>query len=445
MKNNFRRHLFVAIMAFVALSGCDTLDNIIGKKKKPPLPGERIPINLHERDVNPDPRVADLPVLLPPPKPNRDWPQSGGSSNHVMHHLKIRNNITAIWSADIGAGASDERRLLASPIIIGERIFVMDSKFVVTAINTRNGKRVWRFLPKVPDEDDEAFGGGLAFDGGTVFLSTGFGRAYAISGATGTLLWEQKVAGPMRAPPAVSNGRVYFVTIDNQLITMNAKTGQHLWSHAGLAESAGLLGGSAPSIDGTTVVVPYSSGEVFAMRAENGRVVWSDTLSSVRRADALSALAHVRGSPVIDRGVVYAVSHSGRLVAIDRRNGARIWERGIGGVETPWIAGNFLYVLSNESEIYCLTRRGGRVRWVRPLPKFEDPKDKEGLIKWSGPVLASNRLVITGSHGVALSISPYTGEPLGRVKLPGKISIAPVVAGETLYFLTDEAELISYR
>jgi outer membrane protein assembly factor BamB len=445
MTNKIRRHLLVAIMAFVALGGCDTIDQIVGKKTKPPLPGERIPIMLHERDSNPDPRVSDLRVLLPPPKLNRDWAQSGGSSNHAMHHLKIGKNIAAAWRVDIGTGASDERRLLASPIIIGERIFVVDSKFVVSAFNTRNGARVWKFQPKVPDEDDEAFGGGLAFEDGTVFLSTGFGRAYAISGSSGKLLWEKKVPGPMRAPPAVSNGRVYFVTIDNQLITMNAKNGQRLWSHAGLAESAGLLGGSAPAIDGTTVVVPYSSGEVFAMRAENGRVVWSEALSPVRRVDALATLAHVRGSPVIDRGVVYAVSHSGRLVAIDRRNGARVWERGIGGVETPWIAGNFLYVLSNESEIYCLTRRGGRIRWVRPLPKFEDPKDKDGPIKWSGPVLVSDRLVITGSHGVALSISPYTGKPLGRVKLPDKISIPPVVAGETLYFLTDEAELIAYR
>ncbi|MBO42901.1 MAG: pyrrolo-quinoline quinone [Rhodospirillaceae bacterium] len=445
MTNKFRCRLLGVIMAFISLSGCDTIDDIIGKKKKPPLPGERIPVMLHERDSTPDPMVSGLRVMLPPPTKNRDWPQSGGSSSHAMHHLKTGKNIAAVWTVDIGAGANDERRLLASPIIVGDRIFVVDAKFVVTAFNVGSGQQVWRFRPKIPDEDDEAFGGGLASYDGRVFLSTGYGRAYAISGSTGKLIWEKKLAGPMRAPPAVANGRVYFITIDNQLIAMNTISGKRLWSHAGLAESAGLLGGSAPAIDGTTVVVPYSSGEVFAMRAENGRVVWSDALSPVRRAGALSTLAHVRGSPVIDRGVVYAVSHSGRLVAIDRRNGARIWERGIGGVETPWIAGNFLYLLSNESEIYCLTRRGGRIRWVRPLPKFEDPKDKEGPIKWSGPILVSDRLVITGSHGVALSISPYTGEPLGRVKLPDKISIPPVVAGESLYFLTDEAELIAYR
>ncbi|HAA92909.1 MAG TPA: pyrrolo-quinoline quinone [Rhodospirillaceae bacterium] len=432
-------------VAVIGLAGCDTFDNIIGKKDAPPLPGERIPIMLHERDRDPDPRVSDLRVLLPPPRANRDWAQSGGRAAHAMHHLKIGKAISARWSANVGQGSEDDRRLLASPIIVGERVFVADLESNVSAINARTGERVWRFRPKVPDEDDEAFGGGLAFEDGTVFLSTGFGRVYALDGATGKLKWMKKLSGPMRAPPSVSNGRVFVVTIDNQLIALNTKTGDRLWSHAGLSETAGLLGGAAPAIDGTTVVVPYSSGEIFAVRAENGRVAWSEALSPVRRIDALATLAHVRGSPVIDRGLVYAISHSGRLVAIDRRSGARIWERNIGGVETPWVAGNFLYVLSNESEIYCLTRRGGRIRWVRPLPKFENPRDKEGPIKWSGPVLVGDRLVVTGSHGEALSISPYTGEPLGRVELPSRISIAPVVAGETLYFYTDEAELIAYR
>lgn len=442
-----RRRLgpILIVFAVFGLAGCDTFDSIIGKKKAPPLPGERIPIMLHERDRDPDPRVSDLRVLLPPPAANRDWAQSGGRSAHAMHHLKIGKAIAARWRADVGQGSEKDRRLLASPIIVGDRVFVADLESNASAFSARTGDRVWRFRPKVPDEDDEAFGGGLAFEDGTVFLSTGFGRVYALDGENGKLKWMKKLPGPMRAPPAVSNGRVFVVTIDNQLIALNAKNGDRLWTHAGLAETAGLLGGAAPAVDGSTVIVPYSSGEIFAVRAENGRVAWSETLTPVRRIDALATLAHVRGSPVIDRAQVYAISHSGRLVAIDRRSGARVWERNIGGVETPWVAGNFLYVLSNEAEIYCLTRRGGRIRWVRPLPKFEDPGDKEGPIKWSGPVLVSDRLVVTGSHGEALSISPYTGEPLGRVELPSRISIAPVVAGETLYFYTDEAELIAYR
>jgi outer membrane protein assembly factor BamB len=218
-----------------------------------------------------------------------------------------------------------------------------------------------------------------------------------------------------------------------------------LWAHTTVSESAGLLGGSSPAVNGSTVVVPYSSGELFAMRTENGRVVWSDNLTAFRRVDALATLAHIRGSPVIDRGMVLAISNSGRLVAIDQRSGRRLWERRIGGVDTPWVAGDFIYLLSNDGELFCLTREGGRVRWIRRLPRYKDPKKKEDPIRWAGPVLAGDRLVVVGSNGVALTLSPYTGEPLGRLRLPDGIALPPVVAENSIYFLTEDADLVAYR
>ena len=65
------------ILVLLMLNGCETFDNLIGQKPPPPLPGERIPIMIHERDNTADPRISDLRVVLPPPKLNRDWVQSG--------------------------------------------------------------------------------------------------------------------------------------------------------------------------------------------------------------------------------------------------------------------------------------------------------------------------------------------------------------------------------
>jgi len=67
---------------------------------------------------------------------------------------------------------------------------------------------------------------------------------------------------------------------------------------------------------------------------------------------------------VIDRDRVLAISHSGLMVSIDLRTGDRIWEQDIGGVHAPWVAGDFIYVLSADSELLCLTRADGRVRWA---------------------------------------------------------------------------------
>jgi outer membrane protein assembly factor BamB len=159
----------------------------------------------------------------------------------------------------------------------------------------------------------------------------------------------------------------------------------------------------------------------------------------------MSTLADIRGLPVIDRGRVFAVSHSGRLVSIDLRTGERAWEQEVGGTATPWVAGDFVYVLSNEGELICLTRRDGRVKWVQGLPRYENPEKKRRPLQWTGPILAGDRLVVVASNGEVLSLSPYTGEALGRVEVSDGTYIPPVLAGETLYILTNDADLIAMR
>lgn len=441
------RALALTVSIAVLLSGCDTkewLDEITGKKEVP-LPGQRIPIMLNESELEPDPRVADLRVMLPPPVDNANWSQAGGNAVHAMHHLKIPLDVREAWDRSIGEGTSDERRLVARPVVADGFVFSMDAEFEISAFEVTTGNPVWTFDPEVPEEDEDTFGGGLAYDGGRLFMSTGFGQIIAVRADNGTELWRGVLPGPSRSGPTVGNGRVFVVTIDNQTVAFDVESGKKLWTHSGVSESAGLLGGASPALIGNTVIVPYSSGELIALRVNNGRVVWSDSLVSVRKNDTLSTVAHIRGHPVVDRGVVYAVSHSGRLVAIDLRTGARVWERAIGSSETPWVAGNFVYILSNEGDLYCLTRLGGRVRWIQPLPRYEDPEDKDGPIKWFGPVLASDRLMVVGSHGEVLSISPYTGKFLSKLELADQLSVPPVIAAESIFFLSDDGDLVVYR
>ncbi len=434
-----------AILLLLVVAGCDWIESILPSRKKPPLPGERIAVMVNEGDLEADPRVADLRVMLPKPYTNVAWPETGGVPTHAMYHLGLAAAPAKAWQVDIGDGSEKGRKLLSRPVVADDRVFVMDIDFEISAYRAETGERLWRHEPKVPKADSEAFGGGLAYNAGRLYVTTGFGDVLALEADTGKIVWKQTLSGPMRAAPTVSGGQLYVVTIDNQLNVLDADTGEKKWTHTALSESAGLLGGGSVAVEGSTVVVPYSSGEIFAMRAENGRVVWSDNLTAVRRIDAMASLAHIRGSPVIDRGVVYAISHSGRLVAIDQRSGARIWERSIGGVDMPWVAGEFIFVLSNENELYCLTRQGGRVRWVQPLPRYENPEKKKKPIRWGGPVLAGDRLIVTGSHGEVMTVSPYTGEPLGRMTVPDGILMPPVVAKDTIYFLTDDADLIAYR
>jgi len=93
----------------------------------------------------------------------------------------------------------------------------------------------------------------------------------------------------------------------------------------------------------------------------------------------------------------------------------------------------------------ALMRRDGRVRWVTQLQRFTDPKDRKGIIKWSGPVLASDRLIVTSSHGFVITLSPYTGEVLSGRRLHDGTFMPPVVANQTLYVLTNDGDIAAFR
>lgn len=411
----------------------------------PRLPGERISVLELERTLEADPRIADLDVGLPRPYANPEWPQAGGYANHAMHHLALGESISRAWRADVGRGSDKDSRILASPVAAEGLVFAMDARAKVSAFDATNGRRRWRVSLEPEDEDEEEIGGGLAYDEGRVFVATAVGDVYALEATSGKILWRQPIGIPVRAQPAAAAGRVFVVSYDNQLHTLAAADGRILWTHLGVAEIAGLVGGASPAIDGNTVVVPYSSGEIFALRVDNGTVAWSDSLTRASRQTGLGVINDINGAPVIDRGIVYAVGYSGRTVAIDLRSGQRIWDRDISGAHTPWIAGEFIFLLTADNQLVALSRREGRIRWVRVLARFEDEEDQEDPIYWSGPVLAGDRLIVVSSHGESMTISPYTGEILGRLEISDGTFVAPIVADNTLYVLTEDARLTAWR
>jgi outer membrane protein assembly factor BamB len=226
---------------------------------------------------------------------------------------------------------------------------------------------------------------------------------------------------------------------------LSADDGRELWNFQSIAESAGILAPAAVAVSGDTVVAPFSSGELVALRAESGKVLWTDQLARSRRVTPLGAISDISSAPVIDRGRVFAISHGGRLVSIDLRTGERAWTQDIAGVQTPWIAGDYLFVVTVDAQVLCLSRIDGRIKWISELEKFEDPAERDGAIEWSGPVLAGDRLILVNSLGQAVTMSPYTGARLGRLDLPEGTFIAPIVANQILYFVTDDADLIALR
>jgi outer membrane protein assembly factor BamB len=439
------RRDFAALLLAAGTAGCSWWDDITGGSKKAPLPGQRLPVMGIGSELEPDPKLAATPVALPPAAVNLDWPQAGGNPAHAMGHPALPAHLTQAWQTSVGDGSSDYTRVLAAPVVTGGRVYAMDGGVQVSALDAATGNRLWQVDLKPEGEKGNAFGGGPCFWNGRLYVATGFAEVLALNPTNGKILWRKSVSAPVHASPTVAGGRIFAVTVENHLDVVATSDGHTLWSHSGIAETAGLIGGASPAVEGEVVVVGYSSGELYALTVDNGRPVWTNNLAAVRNVNAIAALADIRGRPVIDRGRVFAVSHSGRMAAIDLRTGDRVWEQDIASSGSPWSVGDYVYVLANDNEVACLMRDDGKVRWLRALPRYKDEKKQSGPIYWSGPVLGGNGLLAVSSDEKATWVSPETGNVIGTQDIAAAGYVGPVIANNTLYVLTDDANLTAYR
>jgi outer membrane protein assembly factor BamB len=461
-----KTRILIALMAVSLLTGCAVTDEIgswfSSAGKKSTLRGVRIPVMSLDENLKPDPTIATTPVVLPAPYRNTEWPQPGGYAGNAMYHLSAPGRLREVWRESAGKGTDIDSALTSTPVIGGGMIFALDSEAHIYVFRAGNGQEVWnrRLAPKngtdMPTlwgllgkpntvEPPQGMGGGVAYDDGKIFVTSGFGVVICMDAKTGKDIWRKDLGMPIVNAPVVNGGRIFVSTHDNHFYALAEADGRQLWDHQGITESAGILASTSAAVAGEFVVVPYTSGEVYALRVQNGQVAWSDVLSHSGHVTALSEVDDIAGRPVIDRNVVVAVSQSGVMAAINLPSGDRLWSRDIGGVQTPWMAGDYVYVLDSDSRLICLTRKEGKVRWIHQLPQWENPDRKKNLLVWSGPVLVSDKLILTSSDGFAEAISPYTGKLMGRVEIPTGTTIAPVVANDTLYLYTSDAELVALR
>jgi outer membrane protein assembly factor BamB len=430
----------------LGLSGCGA-DSWFGSSDAPPLPGERTAVLSQERGLAEAARDREE-VILPAPEPNVDWPQSGGYSHHAMQHMVVGDALQPVWRTSIGAGKASRDRQLSGPVVADGRLFTIDREATVRAFNAETGEQLWSVdLPDPDEEEDDGalLGGGVAFDKGRVFATTGFAKVVALRADTGAELWRVAVDAPMRAAPAVNSGRVIVQTVDNQTVALSAVDGRKLWTHSGAPETASLLGSPTAAIDQGIVVVPYSSGELFALRLETGSEVWTDSVTAARRTDAVGTLRDIRANPVIDGNRLFVIGNSGLMAAMDLRSGARAWTLRVAGTQQPWLAGDVIFLVSEEAEVAAVNAFTGGILWTTPLPRWENPDDLSDPIIWTGPILASDRLIVGSSDGYAYALSPYDGRVMGRIELPDAMASAPIVANNTLYFLTTDGDLVAYR
>lgn len=429
------------LCALVALSACD---------REVILPGQRYDVRAV---TSPDgPAVIDTAparstaLALPAPR-GGDWPQRAGNAQHLIGHAALGAGTQRVFTSSIGQAAGLRHRITADPVVAGGRVFTLDSRARVVATTT-SGQTAWSTdVTPAGESPDSASGGGLAHEGGTLFVTTGFGELVALDAASGGVRWRQRVDTPVGGAPTVANGTVFVTGRNATGWAVRASDGKVLWSVSGIAAPAGVTGVSAPATDGGTVIFPFASGQLMAVDVQSGEQLWSAQVAGSRRGRAIALIRDVTGDPVIAGNMVVAGTSSGRVNAFDRATGEQIWSAGDGAVSPPLVVGGSVFAVNDENHLVRLdAATGGRIFDV-PLPYYVDEKVKkqDKIVAHYGPVLAGGRLFVASSDGVLRAFDPRSGQVVGQAPIPGGAASAPVVAGQTLYVASRSGQLHAFR
>jgi outer membrane protein assembly factor BamB len=432
-----------ALLAPLTLAGCSWFDNLFSEKKTN-LPGKRESVFVDRRGLVVDDGAPK--VVLPPAVRNASWPQPGGNPSHLMGHLAANDHLKEAWKANIGEGGGYRSIIMAQPVVLNGTVFTMDSDARVSAFALAAGKRLWRVDTKPKDADSTNVGGGLGADGSTLYAVNGLFQLVALDLATGKQKWRRDMGVPARSAPTIADGRVFVSTIDDRLFAYTAVDGRQLWTHQSSTPVTAMLGQPAAAYYQGLVVAGFGSGELACLRADSGSVVWTDGLGASQGRATVADFLSIRGLPVIANGLVYAISMGGLLICNDVPTGRRVWDRQIAGEDTPYIAGDWMFIVSAEQQIAAVNINDGHITWITQLPRWDNPDKRKNTLTWYGPLLVNDRLIVTGTSEDALSISPYTGEVIGHITLSGAAApVAPVVADGTVLLITNDARLIALR
>ncbi len=434
-----RRNALLLTLLAPTLGACSWFDWLTDEEKKA-VPGNREPVLSAVRGLSID---SVEPVIVPPAVTNPDWLQYGGSVTHAG--ANYAGGLTKVWSTSIGEGGAYRARLTAQPLVAGSQVFTMDTDGAVAAFDLATGHRAWRMPTKPKKAKNSNLGGGIAIAGNRLYAVTGRGEMLALRLADGHIEWRADLHSPARSAPLVTDGSVFVVTVDQQLQAFAQADGKFLWSYQATASNTGTIGQAAPAAAEGVLVAGFESGDLAAVRTDGGTLVWTDNMGGIKGASTLADFGSVRGAPIIDNGLVYAIGLGGLLAALDVRSGRRVWQRDVAGANTPWIAGDFMYLVSGEQKLAAISKDDGAVHWVTDLPRFKNPKRTKGLITWFGPTLVGGKLVVVSDHGKMAVVDATTGSLVTSSELPDTASTPASVAQGTVLILTDDATLTAFK
>jgi outer membrane protein assembly factor BamB len=385
----------------------------------------------------------------------KGWFGNNKSAQAKLNEPAPLTDITAtvavrrLWSTGVGGG-EDKLWLRQRPALDGNRVYVVDDKGQLRALDAATGRTLWASRAVEMKTEREARNlwlrrtaeAGLTSSPGVGYglavVGSRNGEVVAFDADSGAQKWAVKVTSEVLGAPLVLANQVVVRSNDGRVFGLDSATGTRKWVFDRGLPTLTLRGSSTPVAGNGLIYVGYDDGTVVALRETDGLRAWEQRVAEPDGRTELDRVADVDGEIQVGTDEVFAASFHQQLMAISAANGRPLWTRDIGTSTGMALLGDRVLVSDNAGNVWALDRSSGT-----PL--------------WKQDALAHRQLTtpaVQGDYGVVGDLDGYlhwlrldTGVIVGRTRVENSpMRGTPQVSPEgVLYALSSEGELAAYQ
>jgi serine/threonine protein kinase len=261
-------------------------------------------------------------------------------------------------------------------------------------------------------------------------------------------LWSFECEDELRATPLIYQARVFVGCYDNNLYSIDAKTGEFQWKYA---TEGGIP--TRPTAEDGVVFVGSEDRRLHAVGALNGKLVWTYYTEGP-----------IRSSPVLFEGHVFVGSDDAHLHVVNMTNGRRAWRSEANGPvrSSPLVAEDRVYFGCESGDFYCVDFRG-ELKWrfrakraVTATPILVEGVVFVGSMDWtlyaleseggwqlwrfrmgrptiSTPVYAEGKIITGCADGNIYAVDARNSREAWRFQTEHQVTASPVVFEDSVY------------
>jgi outer membrane protein assembly factor BamB len=232
------------------------------------------------------------------------------------------------------------------------------------------------------------------------------------------LAWKASGAGSGYSSFSISKGRLYTMGSRGDrefIIAFDVTTGKEVWATPhGLTFDNDRGGGprGTPTIDGDRIYALGGSGDLSALDARTGKIVWTQNVLS--KFGASNIRWGISESPLVigDKVLVNAGGRGASIVALKKTDGSLIWksesdEAGYSSALPVQVGGTTQVIFFTGKRALALDVRDGKLLWEYARPSND-------VANIATPVARGNRVWISSDYGTGGGLVEIKADGIGQ-------------------------------